>query len=159
MKGSAFYGYGNAAPTKQKNKGKMQGPIDEHNLEHQYGEDDTWISGVGYKREGDLEKEMAADKRLTERINKKYPIPHKDAGSGDRFLRSERLGDLDERAGTIEQNELQDDDWYLGGAKKSDSDAVKKEAAKKGAKERKKLKKVVKTLDREQQIIRDRTNK
>lgn len=68
----------------------------------------------------------------------------------------ERIIDLDERAGFLEQNELMDDDWYLGGAKESDSDEVKKKAAIKGAKRRKEMEETIKKLDHEADILRNR---
>tara|TARA_R110002110_G_C13086832_1_gene684417 strand:+ start:40 stop:543 length:504 start_codon:yes stop_codon:yes gene_type:complete len=140
-----------------KGKGKMQGPIPEQNLPLQPGENDgTWIYGRGY--EGEDPKEGIKEMKATEkRLNKKNKA--NDPKGGTKFVRSERMGDYDERAGVIEQNDLQDDDWFLGGAKPGDSDAVKKKAAIKGAKKRKQLKATIKTLDREQQIMRDRTDK
>ena len=68
----------------------------------------------------------------------------------------ERIIDYDERASFLEQNELMDDDWYLGGAKESDSDEVKKKAAIKGAKKRKELIQTIKNLDHEADILRNR---
>ena len=106
MKGfSGFKG----SPAKQKNKGKLQGPIPEQNIGLQPGEmEGTWI----------------------------YP------GSS----KSERIIDYDERAGVLEQNELQDSDKYLGGGD-----------AKKGAEKRKQIKKTIKKLDHEAQLMRDRS--
>ena len=71
--------------------------------------------------------------------------------------RRERIIDYDERAGFLEQNELQESDWYLGGAKESDSDEVKKKAAIKGAKKRKEIEETIKKLDHEAQLMRDRS--
>jgi len=157
MKG--FSGYGNESPAKQKkikNKGHMEGPIPEQNIKHQDGnEDGTWIYGRGYQG-GDPKEGLAEMKADEKRLNENKNIR---PNSGTDFVRSERINDYDERAGVIEQNDLHDSDWYLGGAKQSDSDAVKKRAAKKGAKKRKSLEKTVKTLDREAQIMRDRTDK
>ena len=62
------------------------------------------------------------------------------------FVKRERIIDYDSRAGRMELNELKDSDEYLG-----DGDA------KKGAKKRKQIEATIKTLDREQQIMRDRT--
>ena len=59
--------------------------------------------------------------------------------------RRERIIDYDERAGVLEQNELQDSDEYLGGGD-----------AKKGAEKRKQIKKTIKKLDHEAAIIRNR---
>jgi len=128
MKGfSGFKG----SPAKQKNKGKMQGPIPEQNLKLQPGENEgTWIYGRGYK--GDDPKkglaEMKTDKKTT----------------GKKFVKSERMIDYDERAGVIEQNELMD---------------LKGDNSPKANKKRKQLKATIKTLDREAQIMRDRTSK
>tara|TARA_Y100001963_G_scaffold156989_1_gene251978 strand:+ start:445 stop:1344 length:900 start_codon:yes stop_codon:yes gene_type:complete len=72
--------------------------------------------------------------------------------------KQERIIDYDERAGFLEQNELQDSDWYLGGAKESDSDEVKKKAAIKGAKRRKQIEETIKKLDHEADILRNRKN-
>tara|TARA_R110002110_G_scaffold410597_1_gene634228 strand:+ start:429 stop:1121 length:693 start_codon:yes stop_codon:yes gene_type:complete len=144
------------SPAKQKNKGKMQGPIPEQNIKLQPDENEgTWIYGRGYKGE-DPKKGVKEMKATEKRLNKNKKIK---PGSGTDFVKSERIIDYDQRAGSIEQNELQEDDSYLGGAKKSDSFIVKRKAAKKGAKKRKSLKKTVKTLDREAQIMRDRTSK
>jgi len=147
------------SPAKQKkikNKGHMEGPIPEQNIKHQDGnEDGTWIYGRGYQG-GDAKEGLAEMKDDEKRLNENKNIR---PNAGTDFVRSERINDYDQRAGVIEQNDLQDDDWYLGGAKQSDSDAVKKRAAKKGAKKRKSLEKTVKTLDREAQIMRDRTDK
>ena len=52
---------------------------------------------------------------------------------------------MEERAGFLTDNDLQDDDKYLGGGD-----------AKKGAKKRKTMEKTVKTLNREAEIMRDR---
>ena len=132
------------SPAKQKNKGKMQGPIPEQNLKLQPSENDgTWIYGRGY--EGEDPKEGIKEMKATEkRLNKKNA--RNDPKGGTKFVRSERINDYDERAGSIEQNDLQNSDEYLGGGDKE-----------KGAKKRKQLKKTVKTLDREAQIMRDRT--
>ena len=158
MKG--FSGYGNESPAKQKkikNKGHMEGPIPEQNIKHQDGnEDGTWIYGRGYDG-GDPKEGLAEMKATEKRLNKKSASGNNTTVGTD-FVRSERINDYDERAGVIEQNDLHNDDWYLGGAKASDSDAVKKRAAKKGAKKRKSLEKTVKTLDHEAQIMRDRTD-
>tara|TARA_R110000737_G_scaffold78628_1_gene110192 strand:+ start:207 stop:770 length:564 start_codon:yes stop_codon:yes gene_type:complete len=141
---------------KVKNKGKMEGPIPEQNIKHQDGnEDGTWIYGRGYKGE-DPKKGLAEMKSDEKQLNSNKKIK---PNSGTEYVKSERLNDYDSRAGVIEQNELQDEDWYLGGAKESDSFIVKRKAAKKGAKKRKSLKKTVKTLDREAKIMRDRTDK
>ena len=157
MKGySAGEGTGSMAKQKAiKNKGHMEGPIPEQNIKHQDGnEDDVWIYGRGYKGE-DPKKGLAEMKSDEKQLNSNKKIK---PNSGTDFVKSERIIDYDSRAGFIAQNDLQDDDWYLGGAKPSDSDAVKKRAAKKGAKKRKSLEKTVKTLDREAQIMRDRTD-
>ena len=148
-------GEGTGSMAKQKNKGKMEGPIPEQNLKLQPGENDgTWIYGRGY--EGEDPKiglaEMKGDE--TSLNNNKKIKPN----SGTEFVKSERLNDYDDRSSTIIENELQDPDWYLGGAKESDSFIVKRKAAKKGKKKRIKLEETVKTLDREAQIMRDRTD-
>ena len=125
-----FSGFGNS-PAKQKKKGKMQGPIPEQNIGLQPGEnEDSWIYGRGYK--GDDPKKGLAEMKSDE---KKY---------GPRSVRSERMADYDERAGVIEQNELMD----LEGDNSPEAN-----------KKRKQLKKTIKTLDRERDILKDRKTK
>ena len=63
-------------------------------------------------------------------------------GTGDDFVRRERMIDYDERAGVLEQNELAD----LEGDKSP-----------KANKKRKQLKKTIKKLDHERDLISDRT--
>ena len=88
MKGfSGFKG----SPAKQKNKGKLQGPIPEQNIGLQPGEKEgTWIYGRGYEGE-DPKKGLADMKKDSEKTQ-----------------RRERIIDYDERASVIEQNELMD---------------------------------------------------
>lgn len=142
MKG--FSGYGNS-PAKQDKKSKkkdgpMQGPIPEQNIEHQYGEDDVWIYGRGYK--GDDPKEGVKRMKETE---KRFNEKGKKKGQGDKtgtdFVKRERIIDYDERAGFITQNDLPD----LEGINTPEANE-----------KRRKLKETVKTLDREAQIMRDR---
>ena len=136
MKG---YNYPGKSPVKQykgknyeSSKGDQQGPIPKGNLPLQPGEHkDTWVYGAS---------EIESDKKRV----------------GSDFVTLERINDYDERAGYLEQNDMHDSDWFLGGAKKSDSKAVKNKAAKKGAQKRKNMEQAVKTLDREAQIMRDR---
>tara|TARA_R110000744_G_scaffold355916_1_gene462536 strand:+ start:301 stop:984 length:684 start_codon:yes stop_codon:yes gene_type:complete len=127
---------GDVSPTKQKtvkNKGHMEGPIPEQNIGLQPGEHEgSWIYGRGYK--GDDPKEGLAEMKSDEKSASKE------------FVKRERIIDYDSRAGRMELNELKDSDEYLG-----DGDA------KKGAKKRKQIEATIKTLDREQQIMRDRT--
>ena len=131
MKGfSGFKG----SPAKQKNKGKLQGPIPEQNIGLQPGEDEgAWIYGRGYKGE-DPKKGLEQMKKTKQR-----------PGGAD-FVKSERIIDYDERAGVLEQNELQESDEYLGGGD-----------AKKGAEKRKQIKETIKKLDHEAQLMRDRS--
>tara|TARA_R110000744_G_scaffold372637_1_gene484367 strand:- start:43 stop:546 length:504 start_codon:yes stop_codon:yes gene_type:complete len=123
------------SPAKQKkkikNKGKMEGPIPKQNLKLQPGENDgTWIYGRGYK--GDDPKKGVAEMKADKKT------------TGKKFVKSERMIDYDERAGVIEQNDLMD---------------LEGDNSKKANKKRKQLKKTVKTLDRERQIMKDRTSK
>ena len=124
---------GDVSPTKQKtvkNKGHMEGPIPEQNLGLQPGENDgSWIYGRGY--EGDDPKEGLAEMKADEKT------------TGKKFVKRERMIDYDERAGVIEQNELMD---------------LEGDNSPKANKKRKQLKATIKTLDREQQIMRDRTD-
>jgi len=139
MKGfSGFKG----SPAKQKNKGKMQGPIPEQNLKLQKGENDgTYVYGRGYK--GDDPKKGLAEMKSDEKgLNNRKHLKNKNAGTD--FVKQERIIDYDERAGVIEQNELMD---------------LKGDNSPKANKKRKQLKATIKTLDREAQIMRDRTSK
>tara|TARA_R100001377_G_scaffold81861_1_gene61676 strand:+ start:222 stop:737 length:516 start_codon:yes stop_codon:yes gene_type:complete len=116
---------------KIKNKGKMEGPIPEQNLPLQPGENDgTWIYGRGY--EGEDPKEGIKEMKTDEKT------------TGKKFVKSERMIDYDDRAGNLEQNDLMD---------------LEGDNSPKAIKKRKQLKKTIKTLDREAQIMRDRTNK
>tara|TARA_R110002012_G_scaffold291754_1_gene486382 strand:+ start:42 stop:695 length:654 start_codon:yes stop_codon:yes gene_type:complete len=131
------------SPTKQKkikNKGHMEGPIPEQNIKLQPGENDgTWIYGRGYEGEDPKEglAEMKADeKRLNENKNIR-------PNSGTDFVRAERMIDYDQRAGYLEQNDIPD---------------LEGDNSKKANKKRKQLKKTIKTLDRERQIMKDRTS-
>jgi len=147
MKGFSGFKSSPAKQKKIKNKGHMEGPIPEQNIKHQDGnEDGTWIYGRGYS-DGDPKEGIKEMKGTEKRLNAKS-TQGINTTAGTDFVRSERINDYDERAGVIEQNDLQDDDEYLGGGN-----------AKKGAKKRKSLEKTVKTLDREAQIMRDRTDK
>jgi hypothetical protein len=134
FKMNGFSGYGNESPAKQKkikNKGHMEGPIPEQNLKLQPGENDgTWIYGRGYEGENPKKglAEMKADEKTT----------------GKKFVKSERMIDYDDRAGSLEQNELSD---------------LEGDNSKKANKKRKQLKGTIKTLHREAQIMRDRTDK
>ena len=82
---------------------------------------------------------MKADEK---RLNNRKHLKNKNAGTD--FVKSERMIDYDQRAGVIEQNELSD----LEGDNSPEAN-----------KKRNKLKATIKTLDRERQIIKDRTNK
>jgi hypothetical protein len=134
FKMNGFSGYGNESPAKQKkikNKGHMEGPIPEQNLKLQPGEDDgTWIYGRGY--EGEDPKKGLAEMKADEKT------------TGKKFVKSERMIDYDERAGFLTQNDIPD---------------LEGDNSEKANKKRKQLKKTVKTLDREAQIMRDRTDK
>jgi len=131
MKGSAFYGHGNAAPTKQKVSGKsldndMEGPIDRKNLKLQKGEmDGTYIFGRNFGDEGTSEGEGFE------------PTGTKD----QKFTANERINDYEERAGFLTDNDIPD----LEGSTNP-----------KDVKRRKTLKKTAKKLEDEAQIMRDR---
>jgi len=127
---------------KIKNKGKMEGPIPEQNLKLQPGENDgTYIYGRGYEGE-DSKKGLAEMKADEKRLNNRKDLKNKNAGTD--FVKSERMIDYDQRAGVIEQNELSD----LEGDNSPEAN-----------KKRKQLKETIKTLDRERQIMKDRTSK
>ena len=133
MKGySAGEGTGSMAKQKKiKNKGHMEGPIPEQNIKHQDGnEDDVWIYGRGYK--GEDPKKGLAEMKSDEKT------------TGKKFVRSERMIDYDDRAGYLEQNDLMD---------------IEGDNSPEANKKRKKLKATIKTLDRERQIMKDRTSK
>jgi hypothetical protein len=148
MKGIKNFGEGTPLLQKKvKNKGHMEGPIPEQNIKIQPGENkDAWIYSRGYEGENP-KKALKEMKSTEERLNRKS-AQGLNTTAGTDFVKRERIIDYDERAGVIEQNDLYDSDEYLGGGD-----------AKKGAKKRKQLKKTVKTLDREAQIMRDRTRK
>ena len=152
MKG--FKNFGEGTPLFQKkgknyesSKGDQQGPIPEQNIAETPGEKGrgTWIYGRGFEGDDPKDgiKEMESDRKM---MNKHNRPPKKRAGAGDKFVEDERINDYEERSWTIKDNDLQDDDEYLGGGDK-----------KKGAKKRKALVKSTKTLDREAEIMRDRS--
>ena len=122
------------SPAKQKkikNKGKMEGPIPEQNLKLQPGEDDgTYVYGRGYEGQ-DPKVGLANQKKDAKEVGKK-------------FVKSERMIDYDDRAGFLSQNDIPD---------------LEGDNSPKANKKRKQLKKTVKTLDRERQIMKDRTSK
>jgi hypothetical protein len=136
MKG---YSYPGTSPMKKKgdkgknyesSKGDMQGPIPEKNIPLQEGEmDGTYTFGTNYGDEG------------TTKGKGFNPTGTK----GEQFTANERINDMEERAGFLTDNDLQDDDKYLGGGD-----------AKKGAKVRKTKTKTANNLNREAQIMRDR---
>tara|TARA_R110000765_G_C18868368_1_gene600760 strand:- start:53 stop:463 length:411 start_codon:yes stop_codon:yes gene_type:complete len=132
MKGFGGFKDSPAKQTKKiKNKGHMEGPIPEQNLKLQKGEDDgTYIYGRGYKGE-DPKKGLANQKKDAKDVGKK-------------FVKSERMIDYDDRAGFLTQNDIPD---------------LEGDNSEKANKKRKQLKKTVKTLDRERQIMKDRTSK
>jgi hypothetical protein len=146
MKG--FSGFGNS-PAKQKkikNKGHMEGPIPEQNINLQPGESDgTWIYGRGYKG-GDPKEGLAEMKATEKRLNENKNIK---PNSGTDFVKRERIIDYDDRAEVLQNNDL----WDVEDDLKTDP-KNKKLLAK-----QKKLKETIKTLDREAQIMRDRTDK
>ena len=131
MKGFSGFKSSPAKQKKIKNKGHMEGPIPEQNLKLQPGENDgTYVYGRGYEGE-DPKKGLAGQKKDAKDVGKK-------------FVKSERMIDYDQRAGVIEQNELSD----LEGDNSPEAN-----------KKRKQLKATIKTLDRERQIMKDRTDK
>ena len=152
MKG--FKNFGEGTPLFQKkgknyesSKGDQQGPIPEQNIAETPGEkgSGSWIYGRGYDNENPKDgiKEMESDRKM---MNENNRPPKKRAGAGDRFVEDERISDYEERSSTIKSNDLQNDDEYLGGGDK-----------KKGAKRRKALTKSTETLDREAEIMMDRS--
>jgi len=152
MKGMKSFGEGTPLLQKkgknyERSKGDQQGPIPEQNLGETPGEKDsgTWVYGRGYDG-GDPKEGIKEMKRDRKSINDNNRPPKKRAGSGDRFVEDGRIDDYERRSHTIRNNELQDSDKYLGGGDK-----------KKGAKKRKALTKSTKTLDREAEIMMDRS--
>ena len=112
----------------------MQGPIPEQNIKLQPGENEgTWIYGRGYKGEDPKKgiKEMKYDEKRM----------------GKGRVKSERIIDYDERAGVLEQNDLSDINYSLKKDPKN----------KKLLSQKKKLKKTIKKLDHEAQLMRDRS--
>ena len=146
MKGySAGEGTGSMAKQKKiKNKGHMEGPIPEQNIKHQDGnEDDVWIYGRGYKGE-DPKKGLAEMKSDEKQLNSNKKIK---PNSGTDFVKSERMIDYDDRAEVLQNNDL----WDVEDDLKTDP-KNKKLLAK-----QKQLKQTISDLDRESQIMRDRT--
>tara|TARA_R110001592_G_scaffold2575_3_gene14947 strand:+ start:3353 stop:3805 length:453 start_codon:yes stop_codon:yes gene_type:complete len=128
--------FGDGTPLFQKkgknyesSKGDQQGPIPEQNVKLQKSEmDGTYIYGGGK----DGKAEMDSDKKSIN-SSKRNRVPSKSAGAGDKFVERERINDLEERKSFIEEDEFNSD---------------------KSTKQQKKDKK---TLEREAEIMRDRS--
>jgi len=137
MKGMKSFGEG--TPLFQKNKGKnyesskgdQQGPIPEQNIKSD--NDDVWVYGRGYNGDNPKDgiKEMENDRKT---INDNNRPPKKRAGAGDRFVEMERIGDLEDRKSFVNE-----------------------ESNRTGKKETKTQKQKKADLEREAEIMRDRS--
>ena len=138
MKGMKSFGEGTPLFQKkgknyEKSKGDQQGPIPEQNVKLQKSENDgTWVYGRGYEGEDPKEgiKEMKATEKSLNTKNYKN-IPR----TGTKHVEDERINDYEERKGFINE------DASANGQKKLT----------------KQQKKDKKTLEREAEIMRDRS--
>lgn len=141
MKGIKNFGEGtplfNKKGKKYKNsEGDQQGPIPKQNIKLQDVENPhTWVYSRGYK-DDDPKKglnEMESDRKTINKA-KHNRVPYRSAGSGDEFVESERIYDYESRKAAI------DEDAFSSGKK-----LTKKQIEAK------------KNLEREAEIMRDRS--
>ena len=135
----AFKMKGFNGPFKQKARsGKFHGPINKQNeplmpVEHE----GTWVYGRGYKGGEDECSEM-------ERARNNPKL-------GNRFVRSERIADYEDRAEVLQNNELMDIQDNIDNAKGLFKGKKKKKAEKK----KKQLTSTINKLQHEANILRD----
>ena len=130
----AFKMKGFSGPFKQIRSGKFHGPINKQNEPLMPGEHEgTWVYGRGYKGGEDEFHEM-------ERARNNPKL-------GNRFVKSERIADYEDRAEVLYNNELWDAQNTI--------DNAKGRKKKKAEKKKKQLTSTINKLQHEADILRD----